>query len=323
MPNVITHGLMANEVVQLLENTEITEAIEKYPRLFFFGSNGPDYLFYYRYFKSDDDAKEMRQLGSLFHDEYINEFYTAAKSHIKSLNYPKQRQMALSYVAGHLCHWALDSLAHPYVFHKTGLIEGDTRYDHYRFEAMIDTLVVKRVLNKKFKEVPSYKFVELKAEERISIAKVYQSIVSDVLGKRIELSKFVDSMKSMYQFNLLLFDKIGLRSKLIRPIEKYILKDEWIFTSHLVTPEVDIKNDVLNLRRDEWSHPCDKSVRVNYSFMDLYNQSTVRAFQAINALMKDLSHESNDLEEFIDGRNYSSGLSDSSEMINFDLIYKH
>lgn len=323
MPNVITHGLMANEVVQLLEKSDVALAIETYPQLFFFGSNGPDYLFYYRYFSLDEDAKSMRQLGNLFHDEYINEFYTAAKNHLNRLENDQDKQMALSYIAGHLCHWALDSLAHPYVFHKTGLIEGDTRYDHYRFEAMIDTLVVKRVQNKKFMDVPSYKFVKLNAKEKVSVAKVYQAITFEVLGKRVELKKFVDAMSMTYNFNLLLFDKIGLRSRLIRPIEKYILKDEWVFTSHLVTPDVDIKNDILNLRRDEWSHPCDSEMKSTASFMDLFHQSTIRAYQALNALTKDLAHGTNSLEEFIDGRNYSTGLSEPCDMINFDIIYKH
>lgn len=323
MPNVITHGLMANGVVQLLEQSEISTAIEQNPRLFFFGSNGPDYLFYYRYFSSDEDAKSMRSLGNLFHDEYINEFYTAAKNHLNTLKGSQDYPLALAYVAGHLCHWALDSLAHPYIFHKTGLIKGDTRYDHFRMEAAIDTLVVKRVKNKKFREVPSYKFVELKPKERVVIAQVYQAIVKEVLGQRIELKKFVDAMKYTYHLNLLLFDKIGLRSKFVRPIEKYILKDEWVYTSHVVIPQVDLKHDVLNLKRQEWSHPCDPNLTYTSSFMDLFYQSTVRGNEALEALENDLEQGTHSLENFIDGRNYSTGLSEPCEMINFDIIYEH
>lgn len=322
MPNVITHGLMANEVVQVLNESSVAKAIESAPRAFFFGSNGPDFLFYYRFLSKDEDARTIRHLGSIFHDEYINEFYSAAKRIISSLKEP-QRKIATAYIAGHICHWALDSLAHPYIFHKTGLIEGDTRYDHYRMEAMIDTLVVKRVKNVKFRSVPSYKFVELNKEEAIVIAKVYQGIIKETLGQRIELKKIHRAITSMYKYNRLLWDKTGLRTKVISSIEKNILKDPWIFSSHFVTPKVDLHHDLLNLRRGAWSHPCNPNEVYTTSFMDLFKQSIVRGTEALDRFSKDLETGTELLEEFVDHRDYSSGLKDTPLMTNFSYIYEH
>lgn len=322
MPNVITHGLMAHEVIQNCESSSLSQAIENNLRLFFFGSNGPDFLFYYRFLSSDEDAQAIRHLGGIFHDEHVNDFYSAAKTYLSTLSGPKY-EMTLSYLSGHLCHWALDSLAHPYVFHKTGLIEGDTRYDHYRFEAMVDTLVVKQIQKKKFADVPSYKFVELKQDEVLVIAKLYQYITKVVLNKRVELSKFVKAIKAMYQYNRLLWDKRGLKTKVIRQIENKVLKDPWIYSSHFVIPQEDLEHDLLNLNHEPWSHPCDETEIYTESFMDLFDQSIIRGVIALNKLLDDTHTHQHSLEDYLDNRNYSSGKSSPCLMVNFNIIYEH
>lgn len=322
MPNVITHGLMANEVVQILSESSITKAISSSTRAFFFGSNGPDFLFYYCALSQDDEAKAIRNIGNQFHDTHINEFYSVAKEMIHEFE-GKQKEIALAYIAGHLCHWALDSLAHPYIFHKTGLIEGDTRYDHYRMEAMIDTLVVKQVKNENFSRIPSYKFVELDEMERIVIAKIYQRIILKVLQQRIELRKIHQAIVETYQMNRVLWDRRGLKAKVIKLVEQWVLKDPWVFSSHFVIPTVDLKRDILNLKHTSWTHPCDDSLIYTTSFMDLFKQSLMRASQALQYLEADLEQGQPSLEEFIDNRNYSTGLNVDLPMIHFNLIYQH
>lgn len=322
MPNVITHGLMAHEVVQLLDESFVADAIAAYPRLFFFGSNGPDFLFYYRFMSKDEEAREMRELGSLFHDDHINEFYTVGKELVKHFEEP-YKSMTLSYLAGHLCHWALDSLAHPYVFHKTGLIEGDTRYDHYRMEAMIDTLVVKRIRQDKYREIPSYNFVKLTKNERNLVAKVYQNIIRFTEKKEVDYKKIERAIHSMYRYNLLLWDKTGLKTKIIQKIEDKIIKDPWVFSSHFVVPQLDLEHDILNLRKQEWSHPVNPEQVYTSSFMDLFNQSLIRGSHALSLLNQDIHQDEDSLEAFIDHRNYTTGLQEVADLKHFNLIYKH
>ena len=50
MPNVITHGLLAQQTLKLLPVSVVKDAIAKYPQAYLFGSNGPDFLFYYLLF---------------------------------------------------------------------------------------------------------------------------------------------------------------------------------------------------------------------------------------------------------------------------------
>lgn len=322
MPNVITHGLMAHEVTQIIEDNTVSQSISKYPRAFFFGSNGPDFLFYYRFLRHDEDAKKIRGIGNTLHDTHVNDFYTAAKVVIGKLK-GEDKAIATSYIAGHLCHWSLDSLAHPYVFHKTGLLEGETRYGHYRIEAMIDSLMLKRIKQVKYREHPSYKFVSLSKKERMVIARVYQEIVAEVLKDRIPVKKFYNAIVSMYRYNLLLFDKTGLKTKFFSLVDKKVLRDEWFISSHMVTPDLDLEHDILNLSKDPWSHPCDAKEVYHSSFVDLFNESVGRGTKVLSCFNSDLENETDLVENFIDNRDYSTGRNDGAPMNNFDLIYQH
>ena len=84
------------------------------------------------------------------------------------------------FLAGHLMHWSLDHKAHPFVFNRSGEIAGDTKYWHYRFESMIDTMMVKQIKGYKLSEVKSYEFVDSKPEHRKIIGDFFRKIVLSV-----------------------------------------------------------------------------------------------------------------------------------------------
>ena len=62
MPNVITHGLLAQQTLKLLPVSVVKDAIAKYPQAYLFGSNGPDFLFYYNVWPWLDQ-KENHRIG--------------------------------------------------------------------------------------------------------------------------------------------------------------------------------------------------------------------------------------------------------------------
>ncbi len=319
MPNVITHGLMAQDVVGVLDESRVADAIQTYPQLFLLGSNGPDYLFYYRFLSSDQDATHIRNIGSIFHSSHVNDFYRAGFDYLISLENDREYDMFLSYLSGHLCHWALDTLGHPYIFHKTGLLQGKTRYDHYRFESMIDTLMVTQIKKDSLKNYPTYKFADLNTKERLVIAKGYQFITKTVLNERVALSKFNQALKEMYYYTRLLYDPNGFRIKLVQLIEKNILKDLWFISSHIVSKKLDTQRDILNLSHSVWNHPSDDTMIFTDSFVDLYNQSIQRG-KIVLELLDDKNIDG--LLSYIDNRNYETGLNTKREMKYFNLVYQ-
>lgn len=319
MPNVITHGLMAQDVVGVLEESRVADAIQSYPQLFLLGSNGPDYLFYYRFLSSDLDATHIRNIGSIFHRSHVNDFYRAGFEHLETLKNQQEYDMFLSYFSGHLCHWALDTLGHPYIFHKTGLLKDETKYDHYRFESMIDTLMVTMIKKDSLTNYPTYKFADLSDKERLVVAKGYQYITKEVLQDRVPIAKFVRALKEMYYYTRLLYDPRGLRIKPIQFIEKKLLKDYWFISSHMVSKNPDTQRDILNLNHSVWNHPSDETIVYTDSFVDLYNQSIVRGKDVLELLnAKDIKG----LLNYIDDRNYETGLNIDLEMKYFNLVYQ-
>lgn len=321
MPNVLTHGLMAHQVVQKLDFNQVSAAIEAYPGPFFFGSNGPDVLFYHNRLPHlrNPEIDWIRDLGSQIHREKINEFYLAGLEYYQLKR--DHHELFLSFLAGHLCHWSLDSIAHPYVFAKTGLLEGDSEHYHIRFESMVDALMVEKVLLKPLSEFPTYKFVKLTAKERRVLALGYQYMIKKTFDIYVPLKDLDLCMKTMYQILHLLFDKTSLRFHAMNWIETKLWNDPYRFSKHVVHPDLDTTRDILNLAHKPWRHPAHPEQEFTSSFVDLYHQAIQRGTYALNLLNQVLNTKGEVLAEFIDHRDYEMGTNDGIPPTIFDLIY--
>lgn len=321
MPNVLTHGLMANQVVQKLDVNRVSKAIEAHWRPFLFGSNGPDFLFYHNYlpWMKNKDIDWIRALGGKIHKEKINEFYRQGIAY-----YQLQRpghEVFLSFLAGHLCHWSLDSIAHPYVFARTGLLEGETEYHHIRFESMVDAMMVEDVLLRPLSDFPTYKFAKLTSSEQRIIALGYQYMILKTFDIQVPLKELVDCMKTMYQLLHVLFDPKAWRFHTVQWFETHGLKDPFKYTKHVVHGDLDQDHDILNLEHKPWRHPSHPEEVSTQSFLELFEQSIQRGIHVIHLLEASLETKGDTLTAFIDNRDYEMGKNDGLPARVFDLIY--
>lgn len=107
MPTTYAHYTFGKKVLSELSE-ELRETISKNIELYNIGLHGPDLLFYYKPLKSN----KINKLGNEIHQTNANIFFEAAKETIKlSSNHNK----AVSYIAGFICHYMLDSQCHPYI----------------------------------------------------------------------------------------------------------------------------------------------------------------------------------------------------------------
>ena len=145
MPNIITHTLFAQEIFDKVdENTH--DLFEPKLHLLEIGSNGPDFLFFHGMNPKDFFKKsDLRVSGSMFHAGHVNEFYQKALISIRNEADEEIKKDMMTYVCGHLCHWALDATSHPYVFYRTGTCKGKSAWYHHRFESLIDAIMLKDV----------------------------------------------------------------------------------------------------------------------------------------------------------------------------------
>jgi hypothetical protein len=326
MPNIITHALCAHDVLQLLKEPEMLNDIHAHPRLYSTASSGPDFLFYYKAYPFQDAqaAAQVHSIGESVHREQVNAFYTHAIDVIRAQADPRTKAQWISFIAGHLTHWSLDSCAHPFVFYRSGEMKGDTRYWHYRYESMLDTLMVQTIKRMKLTATRSYEMVHLKADEVLSAAHLYQSVVKQVYSAHAwaEVDVYAQSFRDMMRISRWLFDPQTRLFPWVQRLEKR-LKQDWNFSSHMVIGDADAQHDVLNLNHSTWLHPSTADPST-LSFVDLYEQAIVRAKNALEAFNDVIYHEApkERLLNVIKNRSYDTGLSELVPMRHYGSVYE-
>ena len=322
MPNVVTHGLMALDVYNQLDESRVKSAIKKFPKAFLLGSNGPDILFYYNVFpwQNQKQNQKVADFGHAVHTSNINEFYNVGIEFILNINDVRRQEILISYLAGHLQHWALDSLAHPFVFYRSGELKGITRYDHYRYESMVDALMVMYVKKRRLQDLHAKRFVDVNDEERRVIASFYQRILQKVFKISTEQQVIDSAILSFKQVLNFLYDPYHVKFPIIRAYEKGV-GSEWAFTSHIVSSKIDATYDVLNLKHEPWCNPTDKDDISTQSFVDLYNESIQLGIEGVEVLSEVLEGKRRDFDSYLNGKCYDTGRPEGVEMKYFDSIY--
>lgn len=314
---------MALDVFNDLEDSYVKEAIDEHPDAFLLGSNGPDILFYYNVFPWQDQKlnRVISNYGNEVHEKHINDFYNYSLDFIKNLKNERRKTILISFLAGHLLHWSLDVNAHPFIFYRSGPLEGKTKYWHSRYESMIDALMITYVKRKDMSKVNVQKFVNVSEEEKIFISSFYQQVLADVFGIYIKpevVSSAITSFKSVLKF---LYDPHNVYTPLIEKLELKLAKP-WAFSSHIVNSKIDSKYDVLNLKRDIWSNPTDLMDMSTASFVDLYNHSIDEGLKLLEELDNALLGSRNDFDDLLEDRQYTTGRKTGIKMKYYDSIYE-
>ena len=139
MPAIATHYLFGQEVYRRLiekNRKDIIALIRKYRQDFNIGLQGPDPMFYYNPLHKN----EVVEYASRIHDRSGVEFMNNAKEHItRSKDF-----RALAYTLGFVCHYALDSEAHPTVNRL-----GKDSKGHIQIETELDREILLREILKR------------------------------------------------------------------------------------------------------------------------------------------------------------------------------
>ncbi|MEI7668077.1 MAG: zinc dependent phospholipase C family protein [Erysipelotrichaceae bacterium] len=324
MPNIATHGLMAHDVLQDIDLAYLSPLISQYNQVYALGSSGPDFLFYYHVlpWQNIDYKDDVFTLGNQIHNSKVNAFFQSALRVIDEEKDQTMRDIMVVFLAGQLMHWSLDSLGHPYVFYFTGEIANETQYWHFRFESMLDTIMVKQVKQLKLEDLKHYQFVESNQITRKAIAKLYHWVAIEVFDIDISEEVLAESLLSAAQIAKVLYDPYTLKIPVAFGIEK-LSKQAWKYTGHMVTGTIDTQHDVLNLKHETWLHPCDATITSNDSFLDIYAKSIERGRACLYSLEAILTKQQLPLtlNAILMDRTYDTGLANPEPMVNFKPIY--
>lgn len=311
MPNIVTHYLFANECAKKL-NKAVQKCIEKYPREYIIGSNGPDFLFFYQFF--DSKKKHIRDIGNLLHAYKINEFYTKAGNIINQCDDEELKEAMTSYLAGHLCHWALDSTTHPYVFYKTGWQAKINESMHHRFEYMIDALLLEKM---KQTSIKKFKYYLLTKQSKISvktIASIYVPICNELFDSELDEKIIKQALDDWYSINRFCYDPYKVKTPFVKLYEKKV-NSPYLYSGNIIPAKADYTYDVLNLEKNSWCYPVDDTKTSNESFIELFEKAQNLAVDCIEVML-----ESDKLCDHLQDHSYDTG-STSHDMKYYDLIY--
>jgi hypothetical protein len=256
MPNVWTHLLFAEELARIA-GLNIAKSPEPVKRIYRFGSQGPDFLFYHRFLPWQGDSG-MRKLGGAMHKFSCGPFMMDLFGAVRGL--PVESPEAV-YALGFLTHHLLDRRAHPYVFYRSGF----AKWDHQRFEIIVDTLVVRKLLGLETWNTPVWEKIDIGSKLPGRIADILHAIARNrypELSAPFTAGDWNDACRDMIRAQRLFHDPSGWKRKLtFGRIEPFVYKRS--------VPPL----DYLNEERREWRHPSIEDERYSCSFWDLWEQA--------------------------------------------------
>ncbi len=273
---------MADFVSHYLFGTQaLTEFPSKVQRIaanrqscFNFGCQGPDPMFYRKALLGGP----LHKLGNRMHSEKTDElFYALSKTvnSFKGVSY----DIAAAYFYGFVCHYALDSEIHPYVYCLQERFAGaDPKLSksavHCQIESDIDYLLYERMRARPVTEFKPKEFFSLAPEEKVIISVLLYKVLLSVYEEDVppkEIRKAFDEMLVWEDF--LYSDKRGFY-KASKALERVVGKGALI-TGHMKaeTPSW----DALNQEHNPWHNLWEPENTRTESVPELFAKAKKRA----------------------------------------------
>ena len=285
MPSYWTHLAFAHdaskEIFTLIPPNyrgELISAIAARPHLFCSGTQGPDpFLFYLPVYLGGD------KLPTILHTQKTPQLLSA----LLSLAYQmkgERRVMALSYAAGFLAHYALDSHTHAFVYSKTGVDGGaDSFCNHNALESDLNRLAIRRSFHKTAREMPPPRGYELSTEERSVVSTLYAHLLTGLYGLDCtakEVNHAILSARTCYR---ILYDPTSRKGKLTRRIEGLLSRP---YLSPIFLGESHYYDDPANEAHLPWENPFtgERSTADFFSLYDLALEHYIPLICALDAM---------------------------------------
>ena len=291
MPDVVMHTAFGQDVLRRL-SPETRERI--LPEPYRFALYGPDPWFAYKFWVH----REGR--GRRMHTTRTGAFLTALAEQAKT---GTARREMFSYLAGFLCHYALDATTHPYIIRRT-TTEFTQARAHMGFEHELDALQIARDGHAGERHaVTKYYFrpVQLPKSMDADLNRVYEKIY----GWKDCRRKLNRSMRLFRAFFRAMESPGGVPARLAR-----LRHDDGM--KNMTYSENDFRGrDVENNAHAEWAHSHDDHLLSRESFGELRKKAEDRAVRLIEAAGRyifDGEGSLQELSETIGNDSYLSGL---------------
>lgn len=269
MPACITHNLFAKKVLEALpeqKNLDMTA--------YLWGAQGPDFFFCHRYLPWMK-GRSLSAYGNKIHRAKPSQTLGIMRDFLKFHPEPGYR----SYVLGFLCHYALDSTAHPYVNARSaqwapqnppqtpGTIHGE-------IEAALDAICLRSETGQLPSAVPLGTMFPKNEPVQRQMAKLYQPVLKTLFDVDATEEELIQCGSDTHLVFSLITDRTGLKMKLFERIEK---NKPHTISSHIVPLTEDPDIDYANLSHEPWKQEDGtESVKDFFELFDEAKETAVR-----------------------------------------------
>ena len=141
MPAAISHYLLARRV---LDDPAFDKSRSFSQNAFLWGAQGPDFFFTHRFFPWQK-GESLKEIGERLHQTPPSSIFDFAQEYE---NGERGNDVSLSYVLGFLCHYALDSAAHPFVNYSAEMLHelvkpSTVETCHHEVESNLDVVLLR------------------------------------------------------------------------------------------------------------------------------------------------------------------------------------
>lgn len=264
MPASLTHYYFAENVLRRLP-----KPVGFSPDAYFWGAQGPDFLFchhYQRFIGLGRGVEGLKKYGNALHSTRPSLTLSAMRGFLEKHPEPLYRQ----YVQGFLCHYALDSTAHPYVNALAKRLAAQRPREtegtmHGEIESALDAVILRRETGKLPSEVRLKGLFPKNEGVQRCIARLYRYVLWEVYQEDIPEEALLQSTKDAHFVFALITDRTGLKHRLFDLLERGRPHE---ITSHIVPMTERMDVDYANIQQEPWRPEGDAR-----SFFQLYEEA--------------------------------------------------
>ncbi|HEX7056906.1 MAG TPA: zinc dependent phospholipase C family protein [Bacilli bacterium] len=313
MPNIWTHNIYGNCLLEKLELTGLLDR-DKGKQLFQLGCQGPDFLFYHRFWPWQKKSV-MNELGSRMHKEHCGPVIGHMAEYLLTANKTLQDPETL-YLLGFISHHLLDRNLHPYIFLKSGF----RKWNHQRFEVMLDTVMVKKLLHKETWRIPVWREIYIGEGFPNGILEMLNNMRQRFFpeyGESPDAARWNEAYRDMVKAQKIFHDPYKIKTILtLRQIDPLVYKRK--------LPPVDLMNEA----KAPWHDPTSKNMVSDKSVWELWDLALADGMAVLTPvveLFKDKHASADRLAQFaltLDNISYETGkpLDSGSEILYEDPI---
>ena len=309
MPATITHSFFAKDVYDILP-TKINKKLNLNRCKMF--AQGTDCLKFYNLF-SIMPGKNIRSFDYYFHTNKSQEFFINLLKYLRDNNI--EDMDSYSFLVGFICHYALDSVIHPFIIYKTGIFHKKypSTYKYNNVHTFMEVFLDNDIVRRRTKTNP-YKFdlvkycfdtrtfsTELNRTIKYSFYNTFHIKDMDQI--------YYKSMKQMKMaLNIFRRDSYGIKKAIYKTVDTFTPRSVFRFEAVSYHYPLTDTHNYLNNDHSLWRNPTTYDMTSNESFVDLYLRALKLAKVLVCASFDYLEGKEIDLEEIFINTSYVTGL---------------